>query len=114
MADETPTKPKRRLRPASTETVRERSQKAQTDSEKPTRLRKAGKIFKPLQPVELAEGQRVQVTLPLPPPGPVSPEKAREILRFFPASKGRAGLMGLTEYLASQTAALGSMRDNGL
>jgi predicted DNA-binding antitoxin AbrB/MazE fold protein len=38
-------------------------------------------VFRPLQPVELAEGQRVQVTLPLPPAGPISPEKARELLR---------------------------------
>jgi len=34
-------------------------------------------------------------------------EKARQILQVLPASKGRTGLLGLTEYLARQTAALG-------
>ena len=34
-------------------------------------------------------------------------EKARQFLQILPASKGRAGLLGLTEYLARQTDALG-------
>jgi len=34
-------------------------------------------------------------------------EKARQILRVLPASDGRAGLIGLTEYLVRQTDALG-------
>jgi octaprenyl-diphosphate synthase len=34
-------------------------------------------------------------------------EKARQILRELPASKGRAALIGLTEYLARQAAELG-------
>ena len=34
-------------------------------------------------------------------------EKARQILQAFPASKGREGLLGLTEYLARQMDALG-------
>ena len=41
-------------------------------------------------------------------------EKARHILRSLPASNGRAGLLGLTEYLALQTRSLGSGPENGL
>jgi octaprenyl-diphosphate synthase len=41
-------------------------------------------------------------------------EKARQILRSLPASNGRAGLLGLTEYLALQTRSLGSGPENGL
>jgi len=35
-------------------------------------------------------------------------EKARQILRALPPSEGRAGLLGLTDYLAHQTDALGA------
>ena len=41
-------------------------------------------------------------------------EKARQALRGLPASNGRAGLLGLTEYLARQTVRLGSVPENGL
>lgn len=41
-------------------------------------------------------------------------EKARQILQALPASKGRAGLVGLTEYLAHQTDSLGCGREAGL
>ena len=41
-------------------------------------------------------------------------EKARQILRSLPASNGRAGLLGLTEYLARQTDTLGSGAESGL
>ena len=34
-------------------------------------------------------------------------EKSRQTLRTLPNSSGRAGLVGLTEYLARQTDALG-------
>jgi geranylgeranyl pyrophosphate synthase len=33
--------------------------------------------------------------------------KARELLRSFPGSNGRSGLLGLTDYLARQSEALG-------
>ena len=38
-------------------------------------------VFKPLQPVQLEEGQRVQVTFPMPPPKPVEGETPQEMLR---------------------------------
>ncbi len=41
-------------------------------------------------------------------------EKARHILRVLPASNGRAGLVGLTEYLARQSDALGSAPESRL
>jgi octaprenyl-diphosphate synthase len=40
--------------------------------------------------------------------------KARQIARALPASKGRTGLLGLMEYLARQTDALGKGPENGL
>ena len=40
--------------------------------------------------------------------------KAGQCLSLLPASTGRAGLFHLTEYLARQTAALGSVPENGL
>ena len=36
-------------------------------------------------------------------------EKARRVLRDFPPSDGRTGLLGLADYLASQTDALGAV-----
>jgi octaprenyl-diphosphate synthase len=39
-------------------------------------------------------------------------EKARQLLRVFPASHGRAGLSGLTDYLARQTDALGPVPES--
>ena len=41
-------------------------------------------------------------------------EKARQSLRDFPASNGRTGLAGLTEYLARQTDALGPVPESSL
>jgi octaprenyl-diphosphate synthase len=41
-------------------------------------------------------------------------QKARQFLRILPTSNGRVGLVRLTEYLARQTTALGSMPENGL
>ena len=41
-------------------------------------------------------------------------EQARQSLLALPASNGRAGLLGLTEYLAHQAEALGSVRESGL
>jgi octaprenyl-diphosphate synthase len=41
-------------------------------------------------------------------------DKARQIVKELPATKGRAGLLGLTEYLARQTEALGSGPESGL
>lgn len=41
-------------------------------------------------------------------------EKAGRFLGLLPASNGRAGLLHLTEYLARQTVALGSVPENGL
>ena len=40
--------------------------------------------------------------------------RARQRLRGLPASNGRAGLLGLTEYLARQADVLGSVRESGL
>jgi octaprenyl-diphosphate synthase len=40
--------------------------------------------------------------------------KAGQFLRVLPSSKGRAGLLRLTDYLARQTVALGSASENGL
>lgn len=48
-------------------------------------------IFKPQEPVDLVEGQRVQVTLPFP-VGPATPEEVEEILRL-----GQAVYEGLTD-----------------
>jgi octaprenyl-diphosphate synthase len=41
-------------------------------------------------------------------------ERARQALRNLPASHGRAGLLGLTEYLVCQTKELGSAPESGL
>ena len=41
-------------------------------------------------------------------------EQARQALRALPASGDRAGLMALTDYLARQTEALGSVAENSL
>jgi octaprenyl-diphosphate synthase len=41
-------------------------------------------------------------------------EEARQVLQALPASNGRAGLLGLTEYLARLAEALGSVRESGL
>jgi octaprenyl-diphosphate synthase len=41
-------------------------------------------------------------------------EKARQTLRALPGSNGRAGLLGLTEFLARQTDALGAAPGNSL
>ena len=41
-------------------------------------------------------------------------EQARQSLQALPASNGRSGLLGLTEYLARQADALGSVRETGL
>ena len=41
-------------------------------------------------------------------------DKARQTLRALPASNGRAGLLGLTEYLARQADALGSVPESSL
>jgi octaprenyl-diphosphate synthase len=41
-------------------------------------------------------------------------EEARQSLQALPASNGRAGLLGLTEYLARQAEVLGSVRESGL
>jgi predicted DNA-binding antitoxin AbrB/MazE fold protein len=41
-----------------------------------------GGVFKPLVPVELPEGQRVQVTVPLPPLGPATPKEVEEMMRL--------------------------------
>jgi len=41
-------------------------------------------------------------------------EKASHSLQALPASNGRAGLLGLTEYLARQADELGSVRESGL
>lgn len=41
-------------------------------------------------------------------------EEARQALQALPASNGRAGLLGLTEYLARLAEALGSVRESGL
>jgi octaprenyl-diphosphate synthase len=41
-------------------------------------------------------------------------ESARQFLRLLPASNGRSGLFQLTEYLARQTEALGSVSESGL
>jgi octaprenyl-diphosphate synthase len=41
-------------------------------------------------------------------------QEARQFLRNLPASSGRAGLLGLTEYLARQTVALGSVAQHSL
>jgi predicted DNA-binding antitoxin AbrB/MazE fold protein len=39
-------------------------------------------VFRPLQPVDLAEGQRVQVEMPSPAAGgPISAEEAEQIMR---------------------------------
>jgi geranylgeranyl pyrophosphate synthase len=40
--------------------------------------------------------------------------KARQILRRLPTSNGWSGLIGLTEYLARQTAVLGAVPQNSL
>jgi octaprenyl-diphosphate synthase len=40
--------------------------------------------------------------------------EARQWLQALPASDGRSGLVGLTEYLARQADALGSVRESGL
>ncbi len=49
-------------------------------------------VFKPVRSVDLAEGQRVRVLLPVSPVGPVTPERAEEILR-----QTQALYEGLTE-----------------
>jgi octaprenyl-diphosphate synthase len=41
-------------------------------------------------------------------------DKARQVLRSFPPSDGRAGLLGLGDYLARQTNALGAVPDSSL
>jgi octaprenyl-diphosphate synthase len=41
-------------------------------------------------------------------------EQARQSLDALPASNGRAGLLGLTEYLARQAEVLGCVRESGL
>ena len=41
-------------------------------------------------------------------------EAARQTLRALPASNGRAGLLGLTEYLARQADVLGSVPESSL
>ena len=41
-------------------------------------------------------------------------QQARQFLRRLPASNGRSGLVGLTEYLARQTVALGAVAQVGL
>lgn len=41
-------------------------------------------------------------------------EKARQVLRSFPPSDGRTGLLGLADYLACQTDALGAMTESSL
>jgi len=41
-------------------------------------------------------------------------DQARQIVRQLPASKGRTGLLGLTQYLARQTGALGGGPESGL
>jgi octaprenyl-diphosphate synthase len=41
-------------------------------------------------------------------------EHSRRSLQALPASNGRSGLLGLTEYLARQADALGSVRATGL
>jgi geranylgeranyl pyrophosphate synthase len=41
-------------------------------------------------------------------------EQARGALQVLPPSNGRSGLLGLTEYLARQADALGSVRETGL
>jgi octaprenyl-diphosphate synthase len=41
-------------------------------------------------------------------------EEARRSLQVLPASNGRVGLLGLTEYLARQADTLGSVRESGL
>ena len=41
-------------------------------------------------------------------------EQARQTLQALPASNGRAGLLGLTEYLARQAEVLGSVPESSL
>lgn len=41
-------------------------------------------------------------------------DRARQVLRSFPTSDGRAGLLGLADYLARQTNALGAVPESGL